>query len=333
MAWQRSGDTGASYPKLMAVRGDEHADERTVNEVAGFLWRLSMQSGAHLTDYLLDIGTIEMIGGPRWVELTRLCCDQGLLIEVRTNGRRGYQLIQDPDFIHLRSRAEVERERQQRNDTRPESGLVVPVRRRDGDNCRWCGVEVIWPGRKTKRSAEFDHLRPDLLDQGIPTTVDLLVIACRGCNRARGGNRAEWDSSHTLRPAPEHPRYGAWTAEFLTENGYPTTPSSDDARPARAISTDHAPLSARPEVRPGDDTARGARESAAELAPNSVSRSDTTGSAGSGRVGPGSGQEGQGTGQGGGAPPGGHRRKRGHRGRRGRPADDHRTPRTPGENA
>lgn len=322
MAWQRSGDTGATYPPLMAVRGDAAADERTINEVGGFLWRLSMQSGAHLTDYVLDIGTVEMIGGKRTDELIRLCLWQGLLTEHRTERGIGYRIIEDPDFIHLRSRAEVERERQQRNDTRPESGLVVPVRRRDGDNCRWCGVEVIWPGRKTQRSGELDHLRPDQLDDGVPTTVDLLIVACRRCNRARGGNRAEWDASHVLRPAPEHPRYGAWTAQFLTENGYPTEPTpSDSSRPAPAISADPAAPVQRPVVRPSDDPATGAGGTPSELPGISTSRSDATGSAGSGRDGSGSGRVGKGSGRegaglgGGGAPPGPRRRSRGRRGR------------------
>lgn len=263
MAWQRSGDTGATYPPLMAVRGDRRSDDRTINEVAGFLWRLSMQSGAHLTDYVVDVGTVEMLGpATRASELVRLCVKQGLLTKVPG----GYRIVQDPDFIHLRLRAEVERERQQRGDT-ADLALTVPVRRRDGDHCRWCGIGVVWPGRKTKRSAELDHLHPDKLDAGIPTTVDDLVIACRGCNRTRAGNRAEWDSAHTLRPVPVRPFYTGWTADFLTENGYPTQPSSDSARPAPAPGADPAPDGVRPATGLSDDPAAPAPELGLDLPP------------------------------------------------------------------
>lgn len=314
MAWQRSGDTGATYPPLMAVRGDSDADERSVNEVGGFLWRLSMQSGAHLTDYVLDLGTIEMVGGPRTEQLLRHCTRHGLLTRVRTKHGVGYTLINDPDFIHLRLKAEVERERQQRADTQ-DVGLVVPIRKRDGDWCRWCGITVIWPGKKTKRSGEYDHIDPDGLGDR-PTTVDEMFVACRGCNRARGGNRVEWDSSHVLRPAPAVPYYGPWTAQFLTDNGYPTSPSSDAAALAPALGADHAPAGVRSATGLGDSAAAApdaAGETPATRSPNSSARSAETGVAGSGRVGPVSGSDGSGEGRGSGGGRGGGRR----RGRRG----------------
>lgn len=294
MAWQRGGDTSATYPALMAVRADPQSDARTVNEVAGFIWRLSTLAAAHLTDYVLDPGTIEMIGGPRTDELLRLTLRQGLLTKVKGGG---YRLISDPDFIHLRSRAEVERERQQRSDTR-DYGLVVPVRLRDGDNCRWCGVEVIWPGRKTARSGELDHLFPDKLEQGTPTTVDDLLVACRRCNRQRGGNRPEWDSAHVLRAVPPKPYYSDFTARFLTDNGYPTAPSSDAERLALAPGAEPAPTTGvRPATGLSDGTARVpdvTPESPSNLPRVSDSRSADTGIAGSGRDGSGTGRVGAG---------------------------------------
>lgn len=314
MAWQRGGDTGATYPKLMAARGDKRADERTINELAGFVWRLSMQAAAHLTDYVLDPGTIEMIGGARTPELVRLACKTGLLTKVPG----GHKLIEDPDFIHLRSRAEVERERQQRNDTRLGGGLVIPVRRRDGDNCRWCGIGVVWRGRKTKRSGEMDHLHPDQLGK-VPTTVADLVVSCLGCNRGRSGNVAEWDATHELLPAPARPNYGTWTAELLTENGYPTSATTSDERPALAVGAEPAPDG----VRPATSTSDGADaqpEVASEVDEKSVPRFDRTSPAGSGRVGSASGQYGSGVADVSAlppAPPPGDRPARTRRGRRG----------------
>lgn len=292
MAWQRSGDTGATYPNLMATRGDKKADDRTINEVAGFVWRLSMLSGAHTTDYVLDIGTIEMIGGPRSTELVRIATKHKLLTRVKTEHGHGYKLIEDPDFIHLRSRAEVEWERQQRADTR-NTPLMVAVRLRDGDNCRWCGVGVVWPGTKTNRSGELDHLVP-----GQAGTVETMVVACRGCNAARGASRGDasatelWDSSHDLRPAPASPRYTRATAKFLTDNGQPTLPTDDDERPAPAPGADPAPQRVRPATGQSDDTAPAPGKFAPKSPPSQRTvpdpRSDKSGRVGSGRVGTGS---------------------------------------------
>lgn len=312
MAWQRSGDTGATYPSLMATRGDPKSDDRTINEVAGFLWRLSMQSGAHLTDYVLDIGTVEMMGGPRTTELLRVAVKYRLLTKVKTNHGTAYRLIEDPDFIHLRSRAEVEWERQQRSDTR-DLALVVPVRLRDGDNCRWCGIGVVWPGTKTARSGEYDHLQP-----GKAGSVATMFVSCRRCNRARGGNVDDWDAGHELRPAPTHPRYTRATAKFLSDNGYPVEASSDDERPAPALGADPAPMRVRPATGSSDDTAPA--PAPAELTPESLrssrtvsdSRSAESGLVGSGRDGPGL------VGTGGDGPDRSPRR-RGRRGRKGTP--------------
>lgn len=310
MSWQRSGDTGATYPPLMAVRGDPKSDERTVNEVAGFVWRLSMQAGAHLTDYVLDVGTVEMIGGPRTAELLRLAVKHGLLTRIRSaHGAVAYKLVEDPDFIHLRSRAEVEWERQQRADGR-DLTLIIPVLRRDGDQCRWCGIGVVWLGRKTKRSAEWDHLVP-----GQAATVDTLVVSCRGCNRARGGDHERWDSEHTLRPAPLRPRYGAHTAKRLSENGYPTEPADDEERLAPSPGADTAPDGVRPATAPAADTAPAPGsppELPLEVDEKSLSRSVRTGSVGSGRVGSGMGLVGTGGDHAPPRPP--SRRRRGRRG-------------------
>jgi hypothetical protein len=315
MAWQRSGDTGATYPQLMAVRGDSKADERSVNELAGFIWRLSMLSGAHLTDYVLDVGTVEMIGSARTTELVRLAVKVGLLTKVRTPHGMGFKLLEDPDFIHLRSRADVEWERQQRNDTR-DMALIVPVRRRDGDHCRWCGMSVLWRGRKTKRSAEYDHLVP-----GQAATVETFVVACRGCNSARGGDHERWDSEHTLRPAPARPHFGTWTAQLLTENGYPTEPTGDDERLAPALGAGTAPTGVRPATGTSDGTALAPRitpEVPPYVGRNSHSGSDRTTHAGSGRVGSGLGSAGLGEAPGLPSPPPSESlsRRRGRRGGR-----------------
>ncbi|MCL1871016.1 MAG: hypothetical protein FWF90_11465 [Promicromonosporaceae bacterium] len=283
MPWVRTGDAAATYPALMQVAADPSADERTVNEVAGWLWRCASLSGAHMTDYVVDYGTASMLGGTRTGDLIRLCVGAGLMTEMTTaKGHRAFLIVQDEEFIHIRLREEIEWERQQRNDTR-NPALTVPVRRRDGDNCRWCGVLVQWRGKKTNRTGTIDHLKP-----GEAATVDTFVVACMGCNGGRGGNLELWDDNHDLRPTPPHPNYGKWTAKFLTDNGHPTEANvrSDDAAPHQAAA-DPAPhqgvrpAAPVPAARPAPTTPKSA--------PNSTPRVDGTSNAGTGRESLGSG--------------------------------------------
>ncbi|NMF27939.1 HNH endonuclease [Cellulosimicrobium aquatile] len=306
MPWVRFGDDSATYPALMKLHGMKGADERTVNEAFGFLARIATLSGAHKTDYEIDAGTAYMIGGARTDELLRLLVKAGVLSAGRRGGLAFWTIRADPEFIHIRTKAELEREARYRNELRDDA-LRVGLLLRDGDNCRWCGIVVLWTGRKGQQHAEPDHLEG--LD--VPGTVDNMVIACRRCNRARGADTDLWDAEHELRKPPEHPHYGAHSARFLTKNGYPTEPTyrSDEApahhqaaaapapapgvRPAApprdpqalAAPAGTAPQRVRPAAPPGPGN--GPRNTSRNADRTPISQSDQTGSAGSGRDGSG----------------------------------------------
>ncbi len=296
------GDNAATYPKLMATAGSRGADERTVNEVAGWLFRSAFQSAAHMTDYSIDAGTAYMLGGSRTDELVRLCVRAGLLEEFKVAGVRSFKLIEDPEFIHIRLRKEVEWERQQRNDTR-DPRLRVPVLLRDGDQCRYCAVVVMWRGKTSNRSGSIDHRVP-----GEPGTVDTMVVACMRCNSARTDN-PQWDDDHPLLPPPRTPVYSKFTVAYLATNGQHVQEnlSGHEHALTRTPGADPAPLTG---VRP-------ATASSAELAPksppNSPGRPDGTDMPGSGLVGSASGSAGSGLD---GPSPGSARRRRGRRGGR-----------------
>lgn len=271
------------------------ADGRSVNEVFGFFFRLATQSAAHTTDYVVDAGTVQMFGGANADTLVRQCLKIGLLSKTRIDGLPAYRLLNDPEFIHIRLRSEVEWERQQRSDT-SDPRLSVPVRARDGDHCRYCGVMVQWRGRTTTRKGTLDHLDP-----AEPAKVDTLVVACKGCNselRDQAGLERE-----TLRPAPTAPFYSQTTAEWLTKNGRPTAPTEAPRRPGSQPDTaDHAapspnghrpgsqPDTAPPPADPSDPAPAGHREPAstemrAHAPPKSFPVTAGMSSAGSGRDG------------------------------------------------
>ncbi len=306
MPWGRFGDASATYPAMMQIHGAPGTDERTLNEAYGFLWRIATQAGAHKTDYLVDAGTAHMMGGARAEYLLNLLVKVGVLTRAKRDGFKVWSIVADPEFIHLRTRAELEAEARYRNELR-DDGLRVALLLRDGDNCRWCGVFVLWAGKKGQQHAEPDHL----LGTDVPGTVENMVIACRRCNRGRGADRDLWDSTHTLRPVPDRPQYGAHSARFLTKNGYPTQPHlrSDEDPAHHQAAADPAPtFGVRPAAPQRDPQAL---EAAAGTAPQRVRpaappragkaprnaprnasqtpipKSDETGSAGPGRDGSG----------------------------------------------
>ena len=208
MAWVREGDEGATYPKLMEVATLPGADGRSVNEVDGFVNRCAKESAKHKMDYLVDLGTALLLGGGNAQQLIEFATAVGLMSWVEVDGMKKLKLIDDdPDFLHIRLKADVERERQQNNDCR-NPALKGPVLQRDGDNCRWCGRGVYWSGKQSKFKGTLDHLHP-----GEEGTVD------------------------TLLPVPARPRYGTWARKYLAKYGYLTT-SAPDASAGPATTSD-----------------------------------------------------------------------------------------------
>jgi hypothetical protein len=238
VAWLRAGDNAATYPPLLAVDALAPDDDRIVNEVAGFLHRLAEQSAGHLTDGRIDMGTATLIGRSRTPVLLDLAVRAGLLRKTGRGRSVSYELVTDPEFLHIRTRKEIEWDRQQKRDN-ADPTLTVPVRVRDGDACRYCGLAVNFGDRKGARGGTYDH-RGDPRTAG---TVDSLVVACRACNSGRR-DRASAEERYPLRPAPQQPLYGPGTVAWLSKHGV-TVPTHDPQDPAgEAFTAD--PTAARP---------------------------------------------------------------------------------------
>lgn len=220
MPWGRIGDTAAHHPIALAVLEHEDADERIVNELFGFIMRCATQSAAHLTDYVINRGTAVSIAGvARANALLNFGLYAGYLVEVETidkenRSRKVYKIVEDPEFIHLRTKAEVEWERQRRNDAaKPE--LVIPVRMRDGDGCRYCGKVVRWGAQNSAIGGTYDHR---VAGKQARDENDMFV-SCRGCNSGRKNSETA-DIEYPRLPVPTRAFFSESTVNWLKDHDY-----------------------------------------------------------------------------------------------------------------
>lgn len=220
MPWLKVSDQAAQHPIVLRSLDLDDADDRILNELFGFVARCAVSAAAFETDYVLEPGMIKQIAGmSRWKALTDAAVAAGYFVPMRDeDDRLVYKLVEEKDLFHMILREERAWEQQRRNDNR-NTRITVPVRKRDGDACRWCGKITRWDSdRKSGRFGTYDHLRP-----GQAATVDTLVVACNACNSARRDDAASWTGA--LRPAPDSPYYGEDTVQFLAKHGVTVKPS------------------------------------------------------------------------------------------------------------
>ena len=227
MPWLKVSDTAAQHRIVWRALEIPGASMQSMWSLFGQVLALAVEAAAFKTDYIIERGSVlKFTGTPEAAEkfiADAMFCGY-LTGEVPLDdGRIAYRLIEDEDLFHMRLREEIDWENRRRNDTRKTS-LIVPIRARDGDACRWCGHVVWWGDRKGGRGATYDHLNP-----GVPAeTPDDMVVACRSCNSSRKDN-AGW--AVDLLPAPSAPYFSARSAAWLTENGVPTKASAPSDKP------------------------------------------------------------------------------------------------------
>ena len=227
MPWLKVSDTAAQHRIVWRALEIPGASMQSMWSLFGQVLALAVEAAAFKTDYIIERGSVlKFTGTPEAAEkfiADAMFCGY-LTGEVPLDdGRIAYRLIEDEDLFHMRLREEIDWENRRRNDTRKTS-LIVPIRARDGDACRWCGHVVWWGDRKGGRGATYDHLNP-----GVPAeTPDDMVVACRSCNSSRKDN-AGW--AVDLLPAPVKPYFSAKSAAWLTENGGPTKASAPSDKP------------------------------------------------------------------------------------------------------
>lgn len=212
MSWLKVSDDCFQYPKLLEILGYAPEDPRIRLEVFGFVVALASLSASHNTDYKISFGHVLTVAGDRGKYLTSLCEKVGILTKISESPLQ-WSIIADPDFLHMRLKDEVLWDRQQRKDTNDPT-IYGPVRKRDGDNCRWCGVPVVWRGsNRNARKGSLDHLNP-----GEAGTVETIVVSCLNCNASKK-NSAYGPGERELLPVPTIKRYTQGTVDDLAKIG------------------------------------------------------------------------------------------------------------------
>ena len=227
-----------------------------VNLLYGLVHRCAVWSAGYDHDYHVPTAIVAtMAGTDRWRHLADLAARAGYWSPVEG----GWQLVADSEHLfHIRLKAEKDWEAQRKKDN-GNPALIVPVRLRDGDGCRYCGKIVSWTARRGNRAGTYDHVH-----SGQPATgPDDLVVCCGWCNSTRGKD-ATFDEDHPRRPAPVTPFYGKETVELLALHGI-DVPCSTPARPG------HQPGHADRTATPQPAGPRAPRDPAASATPRTAS--------------------------------------------------------------
>lgn len=225
MPWLKVGDDFAMHPRILRILEVDGIDDRTINEAIGVLVRCATMAAGYLTDYRIAQGVaITVAGMSRYKDVMRVL-EKAELVERKSAESGGWEIVQDPDFIHMFTAEEIEWERQRKSDNgNPE--LTIPVRLRDGDCCRYCGKVVKFGQKRGGRRGTYDHREP-----GQPATYETMVVACGACNSARRNN-PDADREYPLLPVPNPPYYSQETIDWI--NGHPWTQGRGLKLPSKA---------------------------------------------------------------------------------------------------
>jgi 5-methylcytosine-specific restriction endonuclease McrA len=296
VAWVRGGDTALTHPVVVRGMTVAGADSRTWRELYGTAHLLASVAGAHPTDPagLVELGHLMQVLGADQPTVTAQLMEAGYLTPYPADdGRPLWRLIDDPDLIHVKSKAELLWDRQRKADN-SKADVTLRVVLRDGSACRYCGLTVNWADRVGTRGATYDHRTPG---QAVRTPDDL-VVACKGCNSSRKDDpTGAWDQQHPLLPVPDPPHYCDHARARLAKAGITVDPAPE-RQPRPGIAPERQPRPGTPDQgaperqgRTGDASERqgrpGGDDDLADLAEAPKASFPGTGRDGSGRGGSG----------------------------------------------
>jgi 5-methylcytosine-specific restriction endonuclease McrA len=273
MSWLKGSDKAATFPKALNVPHFSKG-EIGVNEMFGFIHRCAYESAAHRTDYVIEFGVAMMMGEGKHAQLLAVAEQAGLLEQLETDGAPSWKIVEDPDFIHLITKAEQEWMNQQKRDSR-DTKLTSAVRLRDGDACRYC-LKIVYFGADRKSARAGSYTRAGSFDHvisGEAATIETLVVACGECNSKKKDN----DDALDLQPPPSEPFYSPSTAAWLAKHGHPVQPTTKHpALKKKATTADGTPSAPRP-VEPPTQAAPGSTQATEAPSGQASSTDDTPG--------------------------------------------------------
>lgn len=204
MPWLRNDDGFDNDPRIIGIARNRAEADRFL----GIIVALMLYCARHKTDgFVPPLIVREHIRSPRLLALfTDPPGGRALLhppgadcecLEGRTRPDGGdfyvhHYLKSNP------SAAEYDLAAAKRDELRDRE-LLVAVRRRDRDRCRYCNARCTYADRRSGRGLVYDHVDP-----AIAAGAANLVVACRSCN-SRKGKRTPAAAGMTLLPVPEQP--------------------------------------------------------------------------------------------------------------------------------
>ena len=277
MPWLRKDDVGYDDPLVLAVG----------NAAYGAFVRMEQFASAQRTNgWVPDKKAREISSRAELRALEASYPDLGRLLhrhgdDCRCLERHDWSVERGGYWIHdflgkNPSRAENDVHRAKQRELKDKE-LRAAVKARDGNRCRYCGIEVRWADRKTSQGGVLDHVDPRRADGATN-----LVVACRGCNSRKQDCTPEAAGMELL-PAPNI--YAGSTPDLLPIYAGSTDPTQ--IRPESGVDPD-------PDPRPGqgtDPTRPSGPVPGSEAPENQAVNGEINGgtTVGTGRGGPGSG--------------------------------------------
>jgi hypothetical protein len=186
MSWLKVDDKLHDHRKIMRLlrSGADRLDPGPLGLwLLAATWSADNRTDGFVPDYLLD----------RWdsnaTEHAGRLIEAGLWRLVDVDGETGFEFHDWADYQPLKQQLEADAEVHRRKvEMHRDPRLIAAVRERDQDRCRYCGVSVDFRDRRSSTGGTYDHVDPDGSN-----TFDNVVVACRGCNSAKGRRTpTEW---------------------------------------------------------------------------------------------------------------------------------------------
>lgn len=181
---------------------------------AGFeaigLWTIC---GSYCMAYLTDgfVSESWVREKPRGTTLAKRLVAAGLWTRGENDGEPGFWFHDWKDDCRKTNILADRRASAARQEVARNPQLRSAIRDRDGDSCRYCGTPVEWHNRRGPTGGTYDHVIPNG-----GTTINNLVVCCRGCN-SRKGRRAPEQAGMKLRPLEPNPGPGNGSGSDLSQ--------------------------------------------------------------------------------------------------------------------